>query len=120
MFCGPNFRPAREENWKTKKNWLASDKDLRYCSLFMGNEYNDEDDFRPRVYRGPTLDDLESRIQELETHRPAGSATGISIGYALGMSIAVVLSWSRNASILWCILHGFFSWGYVIYFAWTR
>jgi hypothetical protein len=36
------------------------------------------------------------------------------------MAIAVVLSWSRNASILWCILHGGLSWLYVIDFALTR
>jgi hypothetical protein len=36
------------------------------------------------------------------------------------MAIAVVLSWARNASILWAILHGVFSWGYVIYWAVTR
>jgi hypothetical protein len=67
------------------------------------------------------LEELESRIEELESG--GGSRRGdasISIVYALGMSIAIVLSWTRNASILWCILHGFFSWGYVIYFACTR
>ena len=46
--------------------------------------------------------------------------TGSVSIYALGMAIAVTLSWARNASILWCVLHGIFSWGYVIYFAVTR
>jgi len=50
----------------------------------------------------------------------AGRREGIGFGVALGMSIAVVLSWSRNASILWAILHGFLNWFYVIYFALTR
>ncbi len=45
---------------------------------------------------------------------------GISLSYALGMAIAVVLSWSRNAAITYCIFHGLLSWGYVIYFALTR
>ncbi|HEU4981038.1 MAG TPA: hypothetical protein VFT88_00020 [Acidobacteriaceae bacterium] len=48
------------------------------------------------------------------------SGNSVSGGWALGMAIAVVLSWSRNGSILWCILHGILSWIYVIYFAITR
>ena len=46
--------------------------------------------------------------------------TVISNGVGLGSVIAVVASWSRNESILWAILHGIFSWLYVIYFAITR
>ncbi len=46
--------------------------------------------------------------------------TVIKNGVGLGAVIAVVASWSRNASILWAILHGLFSWFYVIYFAFTR
>jgi len=41
-------------------------------------------------------------------------------GITLGSVIAVVASWDRNKSILWAILHGIFSWFYVIYFALTR
>lgn len=41
----------------------------------------------------------------------------ISTGISLGTAIAVVISWSVNNSILWCILHGIFSWFYVIYYA---
>ncbi|RIJ37853.1 hypothetical protein D1627_08995 [Pontibacter oryzae] len=46
--------------------------------------------------------------------------TVIKNGVGLGAVIAVVASWSRNASILWAILHGLFSWFYVIYFALSR
>ena len=68
---------------------------------------------------GGRLDDLEQRIEKLESedHR---TEAGLSVGYAMGMSLAIVLSWSRNASILWCMLHGLLSWGYVIYFAVTQ
>ena len=38
-------------------------------------------------------------------------------GVGLGSVIAVVISYSLNKSILWCILHGIFSWFYVIYTA---
>jgi hypothetical protein len=63
------------------------------------------------------LDEIERRLDDLESNH---GAEGGVIGYSLGMCIAVVLSWSRNGSILWCILHGFLSWAYVIYFAVKR
>jgi len=36
-------------------------------------------------------------------------------GIGLGTIIAVVLSWSRNKSILWAIIHGILGWLYIIY-----
>jgi hypothetical protein len=41
-------------------------------------------------------------------------------GIGLGTAIAVAISWSANQSIIWAIIHGFFSWFYVIYYAFTR
>lgn len=41
-------------------------------------------------------------------------------GVGLGTVIAVILSWSRNQSILWAIFHGILNWIYVIYYAITR
>jgi hypothetical protein len=38
-------------------------------------------------------------------------------GLGMGGSLAMILSWAANHSILWCILHGFCSWLYVIYYA---
>ena len=46
-----------------------------------------------------------------EYSRPAYIAPGIG----LGTVIAVVISWSRNKSILWAIIHGILGWFYVIY-----
>ena len=68
---------------------------------------------------------LEARVAEVEKRVGkrrcgCGGGHGGTGCWALGSAIAVVLSWSRNASILWAILHGIFSWGYVIYFAVTR
>ena len=48
----------------------------------------------------------------------AQQMTGGGIG--LGSILAIVLSWSRNSSILWAILHAIFGWLYVIYFVFTR
>jgi hypothetical protein len=77
--------------------------------------------------RGTSVEELQECVEQLEEridvleHKFARLSQSAATGfYALGTSIAVVLSWSRNASILWCILHGVFSWIYVIYFAITR
>ncbi|MCL5671168.1 MAG: hypothetical protein M1423_07735 [Acidobacteria bacterium] len=37
-------------------------------------------------------------------------------GISFGSALAMILSWSVNRSVLWAILHGIFSWVYVIYF----
>ena len=41
-------------------------------------------------------------------------------GISMGTAMAITISWSVNKSILWAIIHGFFSWFYVIYFALFR
>ena len=44
----------------------------------------------------------------------------ISKGYGFGTALAIAISWSLNKSIVWAIVHGLFSWVYVIYFAIRR
>lgn len=39
------------------------------------------------------------------------------IGVGFGTALAITISWSANKSILWAIVHGIFSWLYVIYYA---
>jgi len=46
--------------------------------------------------------------------------TAAQSGIGLGSAIAVVLSWHRNKSIFFMMLHGVLSWFYVIYFAISR
>lgn len=41
-------------------------------------------------------------------------------GITLGTVLAITISWSVNKSIIWAILHGIFSWIYVLYYALTR
>lgn len=41
----------------------------------------------------------------------------INIGVSMGSALAMILSYYKWNSILWAIIHGFFSWVYVIYFA---
>lgn len=62
------------------------------------------------IYEGYSQDTIDT-----ETRR-----TIISNGIGLGSVIAGVTSWERNKSVLLAIIHGFFSWFYVIYFVLTR
>lgn len=41
-------------------------------------------------------------------------------GASFGSALAIAISWSVNKSIVWAIIHGIFSWFYVIYYAVTR
>jgi hypothetical protein len=40
-----------------------------------------------------------------------------SAGITFGSALAIAISWSANKSIIWAIIHGLFSWLYVIYYA---
>lgn len=44
----------------------------------------------------------------------------VSKGVGFGSALAMAISFNVNQSILWAILHGIFSWFYVIYFAITQ
>lgn len=41
-------------------------------------------------------------------------------GLSFGSALAIAISFTTHKSILWAIIHGFFSWFYVIYYALTR
>jgi hypothetical protein len=45
---------------------------------------------------------------------------GATAGIGLGPALAISISYTAHQSILWAMLHGFFGWLYVIYFAITR
>ena len=42
------------------------------------------------------------------------------MGITMGSTLAMVISWSVNKSILWAVVHGVLSWVYVIYYALTN
>ena len=44
----------------------------------------------------------------------------VKTGASFGSALAIAISWSVHKSILWAIIHGIFSWFYVIYYALTR
>lgn len=45
------------------------------------------------------------------------SAEAAKAGIGFGTALAITISWSANHSLIWAIIHGFFSWLYVIYYA---
>lgn len=44
----------------------------------------------------------------------------VKSGAGFGSALAIAISWSVHKSVLWAILHGIFSWFYVIYYVITR
>ncbi len=42
---------------------------------------------------------------------------GVKYGVGFGSALAMVISYAKNHSILWAIVHGILSWFYVIYAA---
>ena len=38
-------------------------------------------------------------------------------GISFGSALAIAISWSANKSLFWAIVHGLFSWLYVLYYA---
>lgn len=44
----------------------------------------------------------------------------VKTGVSFGTALAIAISWSQHHSIIWAIIHGVFSWFYVIYYAFTR
>ena len=45
------------------------------------------------------------------------SAEGAKYGISFGTALAIAISYTNNHSILWAIIHGIFSWFYVVYYA---
>ena len=44
----------------------------------------------------------------------------VKSGVGVGSALAIVISYTAHTSVLWAIIHGFFSWFYVVYFLLTR
>ena len=94
--------------------------------MVYSDDFEDREDCEDRSDLQYRIDDLEQRLDELNNKietlekKASQGEKGASILFVFGSALSMILSWSRNASILWCILHGFFSWLYVIYFACTR
>ncbi|MGB1393581.1 MAG: hypothetical protein ACPH4O_04950 [Flavobacteriaceae bacterium] len=51
-----------------------------------------------------------------QTGNPGIKQNVVKNGIGIGSVIAIVVSWDRNKSILYALLHGILGWLYVIYF----
>ena len=85
----------------------------------MENSSNDYSDPNALVNE---FEEIEDRLCDLEERNQKRNVILDRLDdiWAIGIPLAMILSWSRNASILYCIGHGIASWIYVIYFAFTR
>jgi hypothetical protein len=46
--------------------------------------------------------------------------SAIKSGVGFGSALAIAISFTTHKSVLWAIIHGIFSWLYVIYYVLTR
>jgi hypothetical protein len=60
---------------------------------------------------------LSTRSEEDGMNGPNYGMEGAKYGISFGTALAIAISYTTNHSILWAIIHGIFSWLYVIYFA---
>lgn len=44
----------------------------------------------------------------------------VRTGMSFGSALAMVISFTTHKSVLWAIIHGLFSWFYVVYYLFTR
>ncbi|MFY9287945.1 MAG: hypothetical protein WAO98_05535 [Alphaproteobacteria bacterium] len=59
----------------------------------------------------------ESNVVFITERFGVSRANFIKFGLGYGAVAAMVLSYSANKSILWMLIHGWFSWIYVLFFA---
>ena len=50
----------------------------------------------------------------------AAKSEAARAGIGFGSALAITISWSLHKSIFWAIVHGIFSWLYVVYYAIRR
>ena len=65
-------------------------------------------------YSGPVNDSPRAEPRPTVVQRTVRVAKA---GVGFGTALAITISWSVNHSIIWAIVHGFFSWAYVVYYA---
>ncbi|MBI4439403.1 hypothetical protein HY638_00355 [Candidatus Woesearchaeota archaeon] len=58
---------------------------------------------------------VEAEIYRPERRRWFRRVDFVRTGISFGAALAIVLSYTKNSSILWAIIHGILSWLYVIY-----
>lgn len=68
------------------------------------------------TYSGPISDGPPPREERARTRIVQFGKVGVG----MGSTLAMVISWSKHASVLYAILHGFLGWLYVVWHVVTR
>jgi len=69
-------------------------------------------------FSGPvSTGEMPSDQPQSTTYVMSKTKEAVRTGITMGSALAITISWSVNQSIIWAIIHGFFSWLYVIYYA---
>ena len=67
------------------------------------------------THSGPVMDPVAPRYNQR-----ARAVQVVKSGVSFGSALAIAISWSEHHSIIWAIIHGFLSWLYVVWYAFTR
>ncbi len=54
------------------------------------------------------------------SQQPIYYSSAVKSGVGFGSALAIAISFNTHQSVLWAIVHGIFSWLYVLYFLVTR
>lgn len=82
---------------------------MKDADYYLNNQSDQEDE---------EITDIKDRLMLLESSLNELCRTiRLDIVYLIGCALSIVVSYHHNHSILWGMLHGVLSWGYVVYFA---
>ncbi|WP_336634980.1 hypothetical protein [Lysinibacillus fusiformis] len=62
----------------------------------------------------------DGEMKQVKKMKKMEHKTVVKNGIGFGSVLAITISWSVHHSIIWAIIHGCFSWLYVLYYAFTR
>lgn len=93
---------------------LCNELNITVPELLEGKELNpsetiDEEKYNMLLYK---VQQTENQIQTIQHN----TQTNIKAGISFGCALAMVISYVNWQSIGWAIVHGFMSWGYIIYY----
>jgi hypothetical protein len=71
------------------------------------------------VHRGKLAAHVFIRKENPMSNGGGGRSAGVGV-WGFGSMLSITLSWSVHHSIFWMIVHGIFSWFYVVYYAWVK
>ncbi len=115
--------PGLEPGTNSTKNCCATDYTTGYRAKSLATiDSTSRASSRPFLAPDPPLPDgAASSFGHIPTTMSKKSSTSSAAraGISFGCALAITISWSLHKSVLWAILHGIFSWFYVLYYCVT-